>query len=95
MTDSISNLTIIQLICELMGKDFDRSIEFVKDRPGHDRRYAVDWTKIKNKLGWEPEHDFKDWLKKLSNGIKTIRLGGKKLKAENIRSIIQKQYGQK
>ena len=47
MTDSISNLTIIQLICELMGKDFDRSIEFVKDRPGHDRRYAVDWTKIK------------------------------------------------
>ena len=37
-------------------------LQFVKDRPGHDRRYAVDWSKINRELGWEPEHSFKDWL---------------------------------
>lgn len=37
-------------------------IEYVKDRPGHDRRYAIDWTKINQDLGWKPEHDFKEWI---------------------------------
>lgn len=40
-----------------MDKSEDE-IEFVKDRPGHDRRYDVDWGKIKRELGWEPAHTF-------------------------------------
>jgi len=57
LTEGISNLEVIKKILELMGKD-QEMIEFVKDRPGHDRRYDVDWSKIKTELGWEPRHNF-------------------------------------
>ncbi|KKQ38621.1 MAG: dTDP-glucose 4,6-dehydratase, partial [Candidatus Levybacteria bacterium GW2011_GWB1_37_8] len=45
MTNDISNLEVIKKILKIMGKD-ESYIEYVKDRPGHDRRYAVDWSKI-------------------------------------------------
>lgn len=63
LTDDLNNLTIIKKIIKIMGKD-ESVIEFVKDRPGHDRRYAVDWTKINSELGWQPEHDFDVWLER-------------------------------
>jgi len=58
LTEDFNNLEIIKKICQIMGKNFDDSVEFVTDRPGHDRRYAVDWSKIKNELGWQPKADF-------------------------------------
>ncbi|EKD86393.1 MAG: hypothetical protein ACD_37C00313G0006, partial [uncultured bacterium] len=61
MADDISNLDVAKKILSLLGKN-DDMIEFVKDRPGHDRRYAVDFSKIKSELGWEPEHSFDEWL---------------------------------
>lgn len=61
-TSDINNLDVAKKIVRLLKKNEDM-IEFVKDRPGHDRRYAVDWSKIKNELGWEPEHSFDEWLK--------------------------------
>jgi len=63
LTYDINNLEIIRMILKLLKKD-DSSIEFVKDRPGHDRRYAVDWRKIKKDLGWKPQFDFGTWLVK-------------------------------
>ena len=63
LTEDINNLEVIKKIIKLLGKD-ENLIEFVKDRPGHDRRYAVDWTKIKNGLGWQPLHNFDEWLEK-------------------------------
>ena len=45
-----------------MGKD-ESQTEFVKDRPGHDRRYAIDWSRINQELGWQPEHSFDEYLK--------------------------------
>lgn len=62
MTDSVNNLQLAQKVLQILGKD-NSSIEFVKDRPGHDRRYAVDWTKINHDLGWKPQNDFDTWLK--------------------------------
>jgi len=38
------------------------AIEFVKDRPGHDRRYAIDWSATKQELGWQPKHTLKQAL---------------------------------
>jgi len=63
LTQDTNNLTIIKKILSLMGKG-ENVIEFVKDRPGHDRRYAIDWTKINTELGWQPNNDFDTWLGK-------------------------------
>ncbi len=57
LTTAISNLEVVNHILKVMDKD-ESSIEYVKDRPGHDRRYDVDWSKIKRELGWEPAHTF-------------------------------------
>lgn len=62
MSRDISNLDVARLIIQALGLSEDR-IEFVKDRPGHDRRYAVDWSKIEHELDWKPEQAFEDWLK--------------------------------
>jgi len=58
----ISNKELTRKILELMGKG-EEMIEYVKDRPGHDRRYAIDFSKIKKELGWEPKYNFEDGLK--------------------------------
>ena len=57
-----SNLTIVKLILDELGKPYEL-IEFVKDRPGHDLRYAIDSSKIKYELGWEPLYTFEDALR--------------------------------
>ncbi|MEK7577164.1 MAG: dTDP-glucose 4,6-dehydratase [Patescibacteria group bacterium] len=62
LTSDMDNLTIVEKIVSLLGKDIS-SVEFMKDRLGHDRRYAVNWGKIQNELGWKPQHDFDTWLK--------------------------------
>lgn len=53
------NLDIVKLVLGLLDKP-ESLITYVKDRPGHDRRYAMDSSKIKADLGWEPAHSFKD-----------------------------------
>lgn len=57
------NLEVVEIILEETGKP-NSLIQYVKDRPGHDRRYAIDPTKIKNELGWEPETCFAEGIKK-------------------------------
>jgi len=63
LTEAISNLEVIKKIIKLLKKD-ENYIELVKDRPGHDRRYAVDWSKMQKEFGWKPLHDFDSWLEK-------------------------------
>ena len=57
------NIEIIKLILNKLDKP-EEMIEFVKDRPGHDRRYAIDSSKIKNELGWEPLFSFEEAISK-------------------------------
>jgi len=57
-----TNMEIVKLIVSTLGKSEDL-IKHVKDRPGHDRRYAIDNTKIKTELGWEPSHIFERGIK--------------------------------
>jgi dTDP-glucose 4,6-dehydratase len=65
------NIDLVRLLCEKMDGFLDREngksaelITFVKDRPGHDLRYAIDATKIANELGWKPKYTFEDGLTK-------------------------------
>lgn len=55
------NLDIVKLILKNLNKP-ESLIAFVKDRPGHDRRYAIDASKIKNDLGWYPEYSLDEWM---------------------------------
>lgn len=63
LTQELNNLEVTQRLLDIFGKD-ESYIKFVKDRKGHDRRYAVDWRKIKKELGWEPKYGFDEWLGK-------------------------------
>ncbi len=59
----MQNIEIVKLILDILGKP-ESLIEFVADRPGHDRRYAIDSTKIQTELGWKPEYEFEDAIRK-------------------------------
>lgn len=85
-----TNLEVVNLICEILDKilpkknklSYKKLITFVKDRPGHDRRYAINARKIKTKLNWKPKENFnsgiiktiqwylsnKLWVKNIQNG---------------------------
>src|SRR5690606_20543440 len=65
----VSNIDVVRMIIDMMGKD-ESSIEFVEDRKGHDRRYAVDWTKIRNEVGWEPSVTLEEGLEKTTQWYK-------------------------
>ncbi|WP_309738622.1 dTDP-glucose 4,6-dehydratase [Chamaesiphon sp. OTE_20_metabat_361] len=66
------NLWLVKQLCAILDEllptspncPHDRLIEFVKDRPGHDRRYAIDFTKLHQQLGWEPQQDISSGLRR-------------------------------
>jgi dTDP-glucose 4,6-dehydratase len=65
-----ANIKIVQLICDLidematqLGGSSRKLITFVKDRPGHDRRYAIDASKMQKELGWVPAHKFEEGIR--------------------------------
>ena len=67
--NEIENIVLVRKICQIMDKllgsgSREELITFVKDRPGHDRRYAIDASFIKEQLGWELSHTFEDGLEK-------------------------------
>ena len=70
-----TNLEVVKTICATLdplrplqnGKSYSDQITFVKDRPGHDRRYAIDASKIKRDLGWEPQESFESGILKTIN----------------------------
>lgn len=62
MAKGIDNTEVAKKLLEIMGLPESR-IEMVTDRPGHDQKYDIDWTKINRELGWKPQHSFEEWLK--------------------------------
>ena len=61
--NEMTNRRITEIILREMGNGWDESVQYVKDCPGHDRRYAIDAGKIKRELGWEPKHRFEQAIK--------------------------------
>jgi dTDP-glucose 4,6-dehydratase len=88
------NIDIVKIILSKLGKGEDL-IEYVKDRLGHDRRYAIDSTKIQNELGWSPEFDFEnaigntiDWYLENKNWWERIISG-------DYKNYYKQQYGKR
>ena len=86
------NIEITRAILRLLGKP-ESLIRHVQDRPGHDRRYAIDCSKIARDLGWEPQVPFEDgladtiqWYKKNATWVSRVRSGA-------YRQYYEKQYG--
>ncbi len=67
-----ANLDVVHTLCRILndlkpradGRPYEEQIQFVKDRPGHDRRYAIDASKIERELGWKPEQTFETGIRK-------------------------------
>lgn len=87
-----TNLEIAQKILKLMGKSEDQ-LEHVKDRPGHDKRYSIDFSKIKYHLEWEPQADFEDGLQKTIEWYKKNESWWKSIKSGEYQKYYEKQYG--
>lgn len=87
-----SNLEITRKILEILGKKKEM-IEYVKDRPGHDRRYAMDYAKIKKELSWEPQTGFEEGMQKTVEWYKNNEDWWKKIKSGEYLKYYEKQYG--
>ena len=86
-----TNLELTRFILKEIGKD-DASIEYVKDRPGHDRRYSLNCEKIKKELGWQPKYNFEKALKDTIQWYKENEWWWKKIKTGEYLEYYKKQY---
>lgn len=86
-----TNLEVVKIIIKELGKSEDL-IEFVTDRPGHDRRYAIDPTKIYNELGWLPATKFDDGIKKTIDWYLTHKSWWEKIISGEYKDYYDKMY---
>ena len=88
--NEISNIEITKILLRELDKD-ELSINYVKDRPGHDRRYAIDSGKIR-KLGWSPEVSFENGIKQTVDWYKQNEQWWKRIKSGEYLEYYKKQY---
>ena len=93
------NIDLVKLLCAQMDMELSREngtseklITYVKDRPGHDLRYAIDATKIKNELGWSPSLTFEEGLKKTIRWYLDNEEWLKNVTSGDYQNYYQKQY---
>ncbi len=96
----MTNLDVVSIVCEILdrlrprdkGKYFDL-VTYVTDRPGHDRRYAVDISKIKSDLGWTPAESFETGIEKTVRWYLDHQTWIEHIKSGEYLSWVEKQYG--
>ncbi len=97
----IENIAIVQMICDILdeiepardGKQRRTLITFVKDRPGHDRRYAIDFSKIHKELNWSPGESFTSGLRKTIIWYLNQNKWVENIKTGAYQAWITEQYG--
>ena len=93
------NIDIVNLICDRLNElqpgqaDYRDLITLVKDRPGHDRRYAIDAAKIRHELGWEPRHDFRSGIEQTLRWYLDHREWCARVRSGDYRHYYERQYG--
>lgn len=90
--NEIPNRRITEVILKEMGKVWDQSVQYVKDRPGHDRRYAIDAGKIKHELGWEPKHRFEQAIQTTIQWYQDNQAWWRAIKSGEYLKYYQEQY---
>ena len=90
--NELTNLALVQQVLELLNKP-DKLIKFVPDRPGHDRRYAINSTKIRETLGWRPACTFRDGLERTVKWYMEHPGWWKRIRSGAYRDYYRKQYG--
>jgi len=96
-----TNLDVVHTLCSILdeyqpradGRSYKDQITFVKDRPGHDRRYAIDARKIEVELGWRPAETFDSGIRKTVRWYLDNRAWVKNVTDGSYRSWVEKQYG--
>lgn len=93
------NIDLVKLLCNIMDKKLNRAegssqelITYVKDRPGHDLRYAIDATKINKELGWRPSVTFEEGLEKTINWYLSNTDWLQNVTSGSYKDYYQKQY---
>ncbi|MDI6702681.1 dTDP-glucose 4,6-dehydratase [Methanothermobacter wolfeii] len=86
------NIDIVKLILRELEKD-ESLIRFVEDRPGHDRRYAIDATRIRNELGWKPRYSFREGIKETINWYIRNRKWWENIKSGEYLRYYERMYG--
>jgi dTDP-glucose 4,6-dehydratase len=94
------NIDIVNLICDRLDElqpgaaPYREQITFVKDRPGHDRRYAIDSGKMRDELGWTPAHDFASGIERTIQWYLDNRDWCERVRSGEYRQYYREQYGQ-
>ncbi len=96
----LRNIDLIHIMIETFetlnikdAKILDKLITFVKDRPGHDFRYAIDCTKIKKEMGWKPTHSFDEGIRKTIQWYLENLEWVRNIQSGSYREWVEKQYG--
>lgn len=95
----LENIVIVEMICRILdethpeGAPHHRLITFVKDRPGHDRRYAIDFSKLGNELGWTPRESFDTGLRKTVAWYLENRAWADRVRSGEYQRWIKEHYG--
>lgn len=89
-----TNIQIVQTILRELGKP-ETLIQYVKDRPGHDRRYGIDATKITKELGWEPKHNFETGIHETIRWYLDNQDWWKRIQTGEYQQYFSKQYGER
>jgi len=98
-----ANLDIVHIVCALLdelrpradGKSYQEQISFVTDRPGHDRRYAIDARKIERELGWKPAETFETGIRKTVQWYLDNQGWVRNVLSGNYRQWVEKNYAER
>jgi len=98
----MENIVIVEMVCDILdemlpasgGRSRRSLITFVKDRPGHDRRYAIDFSKVHRELNWSPQESFATGIRKTIRWYLDNRTWIDKIRSGEYQSWIREHYGQ-
>jgi dTDP-glucose 4,6-dehydratase len=93
--NELTNRKITETILHEMGRNWDDSVQYVKDRPGHDRRYAIDSSRIQRELGWSPRHRFEEAIKSTIDWYRQNESWWRAIKSGEYLKYYEAQYGKR